>query len=826
MSLRQLPLQRRLEHRSVWKFVYTPRLDLWLLLGLGVLSSLSDRLWLALDQSMPAWDPCEHFNGSVTYWRLLQHFSLNSQDWWRDFWMASPKYPPLLYILTAPVYALLGLGTDQATWVNLLFSVVLLGSVYGLGRHLFSSGVGLGAAALVCLMPGLYVSRTEYLLDYPTTAGVALAFYCLSRWRSAQQFSQRWDWAVASGVVIGLTLLCKQTALLFLLVPVLWLGLKALAQRSWGQILPWLASLGLAGLILWPWYRTNWLLILTSSNRAVFESAALEGDPPLNTLAAWTYYLADLPQLLSWPLLLVPLVGLLLYGWRDTPRRRQSWLWLGGSWLGAYLLCSLLVNKDSRYVLPYLPLLAVLLAYGLSLWPRNWLGRSARWGMLALASVLMLCNLFPLGGSWLTARLSPGSLHWPDLKGGWPQAAVVATVARADPYLSANLGVLPSLPNLNQGNVDYFGAVAGGQVHGRQVAVQAAQVRSDLHSLDWLLTKTGDPGSVRSAYALAVQALAADPAFIRAQSWPLPDQSTLSLHRRQQLSVQVTPLSQPVAALELAGVALPPSARPGSVVPVTYRWRGPWPDLKSGLLLLDWQGPQGVRLQHDHGVGLGRLYGEPRGSYEVRETLGLPVPANLPSGLYTLRALYLDRTSTRSARLKLPAIQLRVDPAAPLPSAAQAVEPDLISQFRLLAAQLPQGNLERVFSELARINQYDPLQDYVDQARQAYAYRLRGQPSNRNLAYGLALAWVLQRRTPEAIRAFEQVTQLDPQNPYAYAYLAFVNLYDFRAGPAERALAKARQLDPNLPEVRTLSGVAALLRGNLVQAWRFLNTPP
>ena len=31
----------------------------------------------------------------------------------------------------------------------------------------------------------------------------------------------------------------------------------------------------------------------------------------LNTLAAWTYYWQDLPSAVSWPLLVVPLVGIL-----------------------------------------------------------------------------------------------------------------------------------------------------------------------------------------------------------------------------------------------------------------------------------------------------------------------------------------------------------------------------------------------------------------------------------------------------------------------------------------------------------------------------------
>jgi cytochrome c-type biogenesis protein CcmH/NrfG len=78
---------------------------------------------------------------------------------------------------------------------------------------------------------------------------------------------------------------------------------------------------------------------------------------------------------------------------------------------------------------------------------------------------------------------------------------------------------------------------------------------------------------------------------------------------------------------------------------------------------------------------------------------------------------------------------------------------------------------------------------------------------------------VLQRRIDPAIAALKRVVQLDSQNPYAYGYLAFVNLYDLRPGAAQAALQPALALNPSLPEIQGLNGVASLMRGNLIQAW-------
>jgi cytochrome c-type biogenesis protein CcmH/NrfG len=68
----------------------------------------------------------------------------------------------------------------------------------------------------------------------------------------------------------------------------------------------------------------------------------------------------------------------------------------------------------------------------------------------------------------------------------------------------------------------------------------------------------------------------------------------------------------------------------------------------------------------------------------------------------------------------------------------------------------------------------------------------------------------------------KQVVQLDAQNPYAHAYLAFVYLYQWRGKDAQNAIQPALALNPNIPEIQAISGVAALLQGNVFKAWDIL----
>ncbi|MBV8886642.1 MAG: glycosyltransferase family 39 protein [Chroococcidiopsidaceae cyanobacterium CP_BM_RX_35] len=839
------------------------RFRVLLILGsIWLAGAVVDRIWFALDRSVPGWDEAQYLTGSLNYWRALQHPQLFNGEWWQGFWLLSSKIPPLTYITAAIAQNLFGLGRDQATLVQLLFSAVLLGSVYGLGRQLFSVEVGLWAAGLCQLLPGLYHYKLTFLLDYPLTALVMLSFCCLTVWRDfetaesqrkvraeapsvrasdlalpqalalpkeARNFvrerAQRgWLWAAGFGVAFGLALMVKQTAVLFLLTPIVWVGVVEIRRRRWGLILQLIGGLCLSVLVFGPWYRTNWLIVLTASKRATIDSAIAKGDPALNTLSAWTFYWRVLPYQVSWLLLLVPIVGLLLY-WKRLARLRALG-WLAGFCLGGYVLSCLNINKDERYVMPYLPVVAIVLAYGLTRW-----GYRVRWGTAGLAVLLVFLNLFPgagVLGYGITQALSPNAQHYVYLGPVWPHSQVIDEVIQQAPYLRSTLGVLPSTGDVNQHNFNYYGALQNFQVYGRQVGTRQKDVSQDARSLDWFLTKSGDQGSVpKAAQATMVQTVASSLDFQIDKTWNLPDRSILNLYHRRMPSIQVRKKAGGAGytpEVKLERVIVPAKSPPGVPVPVTYEWSGSWKQLQSGLVLLTWQNSQ-HRWLHDHGIAMGGMQSrtpvvKSENRFQVIEQTAMLPPANTPAGVYTLVATYINRQTGAKHPILVPPVQLVIDPEST--PVASAPELDLVTQLRVLAASLPEGlkALGPIFEEIGRINQYDPIQDYVAQAQMALAYRLQMEPQNLDWAYGLALSTVLRRQVNEAIATLERVTHLDAQNPSAYTYLAFVNLYDWRPVAAQVALKNAVTITPNSPEIHALSGIAALMQGNLIQAWQ------
>lgn len=863
------------------------------LIILGIIwlaGAICDRIWFALDNSVPAWDQADYLNGSLNYWHALQNPQWFNGEWWRSFWLLSNKIPPLNYILTVPFLNLFGTSQDAATLVMLLYSAILLISVYGLGVALFNISVGLWAASLCQLLPGLYYYRLEFLLDYPLTAIVTFSFWLLTVWKINEESRKEirvqkqnlainvfksWLLAIGFGISFGLALFIKQTALFFLLTPLIWLFFTILKNRQWLRLIQLFTSLIIGILICFPWYRTNWLLILTSSKRATVDSAIAEGDPALNTIGAWTYYGEVLPYLLSWCLLIIPLVGLLLYGIPQWYRQRKKrlvlkklftpsalqplnfspWRWLSVFLIGGYLLSSLNINKDARYILPLLPVFSLILAVGLLSWGGRW-QNYLRWTTVILAGLLLLGNIFPLGGNLITAKLSPLMQHYPYTDKKYPHPEVIQEIITTSPYLRSILGVLPSTPEINQHNFSFYGGQYNFQVVGRQVGVREEEVEQDARSLDWFITKTGDQGSIPEAQAKIVNLVEEGGDFELQKTWQLRDRSKLKLYYRLQPLVEVKPIdlpSQPLTQIsqpgevKLESVIVPQKAPPGIPIPITYRWSGNWSQLESGIVLLTWQSLCTDRdLQqcptdkysnapsqwlHDHGIAMGALDNsllypyENNKFFQVTEHTAMLPPETIAPGKYKLTGTYLDRNTGKTYPLQLPTVTITIDPKA---KAKPAPELDLVTQLRTIAPKMAYGiaELEPIFAQTARINQYDAQQDYLKQAELALSYRLQqnnlSQQQRSDWSYTVALSQVLQQDVEGAIASWQQIIQLDPENIYSYAYLAFVYLYDWHPQLAEQALNSALAINPNVPEIQTLSGIAALMQGNLIKAWQLL----
>ena len=850
---------------------------------LWLLTAIADRLWFSLDNAPPAWDQGEHLNKALNFWRVLQSPERFSTNWWTDFWQQAPTYrAPLTYLFTVPILQWIGQTYDAATSVNLIFTAILLASVYHLGKHLFSATVGLWAAVFCAIAPFLVFQRTDYLLDYPLAAIATFSYLCMSKWRDARGWRQ-WTWAIASGIGVGACFLTRGTGIIFIFLPCLWIVAGTLWRRQWLRLIQLVVLFVAAWFVIGGWFTTNWLTIISSTLQTNALGNTFYKAPQANTLAGWLFYAQMLPDMFS-PFLLFSSLGCwLLFGgrwiWRNlaitpqlvkvkteapessledipqdakisntsktsktsntgyspTQSKARNWRWLALFTLGTYILVSLGTHKLNRFILPYLPSVAIVLAYGFSLGKGLWWNRF-RYLAVSLAALSVFVHQFPVSAGMGII----GERRFPDVSPTYPHVELINTITQKQPYLRSNLGVLTNTAQLNPMTFDFFGASTGFQVYGRQVGMNPKYAEQDSRSLTWYITKTGDQGDYTNLEAGQValkQKLENNANLPIIQQWKLPDGSDLRLHQREPLPLTVTPVQGAAKSdrLQLLSVNVPAQAPSGQPVPVTYTWQGNWENLKNAIVVLTWQQQNGKAYWiHDHAIAFGNLYQAPTsngntnsGEFRVTEVTAMLPPATLPNDTYVLKATVLDRKKNGgtgvSLPLTIPSVQIQLAPVLPQP----APELDLQTQLSQLTTLLPAGKIDPIFVELATINQYDPTQDYVLQAEKSLSYRMQqadsNDPNRIPLLYNLAFTYILQKQPQPAIATFEKLTTLDAQNPYAWTYLGFVHLYNWQGAQAQAAFDKAAQIAPQLPELRTLNIVAAALQFNIPKALQLLN---
>ncbi len=380
--------------------------------------------------------------------------------------------------------------------------------------------------------------RLDFTLDLPLAATSVLALWLLGRWAAPEPRGGRWGQAAAAALALAAAVLVKQSALLVLLPPALWVALRGLgrAQRRWQA----LAALVMVLALVLPWLQHNWITTIGGTNRAVLESAAQEGDPAPFSLASLLWY----PRL--WPRQLglvnsLPAVAGALLALRAACRRRGllrqqpadqasqaqggwGWSWLVGCSVSGWLFTTLSPNKDPRYITPVLPLLVLLLSWGWwqlgqALRRQGW-GR-ASWGALA-------AGLAASAGSTVAAQA--GEIRWQPRS---PLPAVMDAMRQQVGDQPRTLVVLPNAAELNEHTATVFGRARGGQIVARQLGRQPRERQLVLDQAEWILLTTGEAGMRREASRELAREIRQDPRFRLVGRWPWSDGEPVELWTRR-----------------------------------------------------------------------------------------------------------------------------------------------------------------------------------------------------------------------------------------------------------------------------------------------------
>jgi len=358
-------------------------------------------LWLWRDQVTAPWDMSGHARLAFDLWRSLCHGRFGR------IYTLSPYYPPLFHLLAAPL-TMISSHPDVYCAANWLALFGLIWAVWLTGRRLVGPAAGLAAGALVpayvyvswmCRMP---------MIDLVLTTMVAWTLWLLVRGAGLSEGRQ----AHALGICMGLGLLAKWPYAFFTALPVgayLW-HFMIHAQGGWRArknriALGWTSFWPL--LLAGPWYwRAIPTIVGKMGHQLRGEVARLEGVPAIFSATSLVYYARHLEEdYLRLPLLLLLAAGLISLCWerfRNRGIRKNAARWVPGglTLISGYGILTLIANKDPRYVMPLIPVLAVV--------STHWLDRLGRRARVAAVSLILILSFTMV--AWNLFRFAPPSL--------------------------------------------------------------------------------------------------------------------------------------------------------------------------------------------------------------------------------------------------------------------------------------------------------------------------------------------------------------------------------------------------------------------------------
>jgi 4-amino-4-deoxy-L-arabinose transferase-like glycosyltransferase len=354
-----------------------------LLLSVVAFSLINTLVWLRIDTRPPRWDESHHLTMSLQYYDALTSGGVAAFA--KSLLTVDPVRPPLVPALAVPAYFLSGRSTDAAFAVNLLAFIGLILAVYGSGEYVASPWVGLLAAFLVATYPALVGMSRLFLLDFCNAALVAVALYLLLR---TEQFSQRGP-SLAFGAVVGCGLLCRQFFPMFIIGP----GVIS-AYRAWKNSQNptsekglrrdrWWKNVGLAfvlgAAVAAPWYLVNLGPVLWRSFDSAYgvEASAYGPANPVTLHMLTNFFIVFTNVVTTLLGLLLFLVGGIVV-WISRPApfagdlsgrvdTRAHCLFLVSAVVIPVLICATARNQDLKHVVPILPAMAAISAWGLSL---------------------------------------------------------------------------------------------------------------------------------------------------------------------------------------------------------------------------------------------------------------------------------------------------------------------------------------------------------------------------------------------------------------------------------------------------------------------------
>ncbi|MCK9595038.1 MAG: glycosyltransferase family 39 protein [Candidatus Omnitrophica bacterium] len=283
--------------------------------------------------------------------------------------MAFPScvyWPNLVYFFSSVFALAFGTALLTVKMGGFFYLLALFLSVYAIGKRMGGRGCGVLSAFFISMYPLIFESSRQYGLDLPLTAVVSLAFLFLLR----SEYFTRLKYSVLFGLAAGAGMLIKGQFIFFLAAPfVLTAGVYLFADSprklTAGVCRNICVSVLLAVLISSLWWAGKIDAVLNSLLEHGASAQKFLESNTVTRMYAPEYYLYNIRTLFFDSLGVVFGIAFLpAFLFFIRAKIRDRWIFLAWLLLPIALFSAIFVVKHERFLMPVLPVIALISAWG------------------------------------------------------------------------------------------------------------------------------------------------------------------------------------------------------------------------------------------------------------------------------------------------------------------------------------------------------------------------------------------------------------------------------------------------------------------------------
>jgi len=181
------------------------------LLGIIVFCIVNNYIILKQDTRPLVMNSAYYLTNSLSYYSILRDLTISNVIPSIKEALYITPIPPLFMLTALPFYYVLGKSVDTAVISQILYMIILIFSVYGIGKHFYNKKVGVLAAFITITMPGIMALSRTYRPDLSLTAMTTLSFYMLLL---TNNFKNK-KYSVLFGIIAGLSFFTKMSNIVF-----------------------------------------------------------------------------------------------------------------------------------------------------------------------------------------------------------------------------------------------------------------------------------------------------------------------------------------------------------------------------------------------------------------------------------------------------------------------------------------------------------------------------------------------------------------------------------------------------------------------------------